>query len=335
MLTPVNHAPTPVMEGVSPSVPGPMSCEQLKVDFNIETGCHKENREGSTKKNSSTYQSHHILQDAATNGIVSRDAALAVMLADSCRDTEHQRITARQNERRDNKKFGRGGSMPGSTFGEVKKQSKEDISAALAGKRKNKEGREMTKEEADFVADCLVVEAEKEAKRQAKKDGKKLDDNTPVERPGGCFTAGTLVWLDDQRRTPVEALPRGARLETSAGSFAVVRVDQCHHDVVTIVLGGGELSLASFHRVVGERGALVRAGSLRVGDVVQTHEGPRMIEAVRRSAALVPVHSFGLGPAARCRIGEVGVWVEVPASGPPVVRSERIEPWVPGEFPCP
>lgn len=334
MLTPVNHAPTPVMEGVSPGIAAPLDCAKLKADFNIETGSHKENKEGPTKKNSPTYQSHHILQDAATNGIVSRDAALAVMLGDSCRDTEHQRVTSRQNERRDNKKYARGGATPGSTFGEVKKQSKADLSTALAGKRKNAEGREMTKAEADFLADCLVADAEKEAKRQAKKDGKKLNDDTPVERPGGCFVAGTLVWLDAHHKVPVEALLRGARLETSAGTLAVVRIDPCHHDVVTIVLDGHEVSLASFHRVVGERGVLARAGSLRVGDVVQTHEGARMIEAVRRSAGLVPVHGFGLGPAARCRIGEVGVWVEVSASGPPVARYECIEPWVPGESPC-
>ena len=70
MLTPVNHAPTPVMEGVSPGIAAPLDCAKLKADFNIETGSHKENKEGPTKKNSPTYQSHHILQDAATNGIV-------------------------------------------------------------------------------------------------------------------------------------------------------------------------------------------------------------------------------------------------------------------------
>jgi hypothetical protein len=327
MPTPVNNPTTPTLDGVNPAIPANETCEEIKARFGIESDTHRRNSSGSTKKTSRSYQSHHIFQDAGLKDIIPRPDAFAVMLANSHRGTEHGTITGNQNERRNNKATGRGGTMPGATYGEVKKQARGDLVEGLEGKRKDKNtGKPASKEEAEKLADCLVAEADKAVQKEATKDGgDPVDDSTPVAQPGGCFVLGTIVWLDHERRVLVERLPGHALIDTARGRARVVRVDECRHTTVELEVDGQpSIHLAAYHRLQTSDGRLVRADRLLVGEELAAHGGPVRVTATTQHSTPQRLFSFGFGHAARCRVGAHGLWVEVVDSGPEVVRSDLV-----------
>ncbi len=140
----------------------------------------------------------------------------------------------------------RGAGGPATTYGELKKEAKADLVAGLEGKRKDKNGKPMTKKQAEEAADCLVKEADKQAKKQARAQGKKLNNNTKLPPPGGCFPAGTLVRLASGERIPVERLVIGDRLHTIDGALMVTRIDPCRHYLIELVVGGASVRVASY-----------------------------------------------------------------------------------------
>jgi hypothetical protein len=100
-----NHPPAPVQEGVHPAIPISGKCAALKEEFGVKSNTHSKNTRGPSKGTSRDLglQSHHILQDAQTDQIISRGSAIAVILQDSHGGSERGSITARQNERMNNK----------------------------------------------------------------------------------------------------------------------------------------------------------------------------------------------------------------------------------------
>jgi hypothetical protein len=333
-LSPVNNPPAPVQEQVNPAIPTPEDCAALKAEFGIEVGSHSENE----SKKSRTYQSHHILQNEAVQpaGLISYGDGLAVLLGNSHRGTEHQTITKRQNERRDNKRFGRAGTMPAANVGELKKQAQEDLVAAMEGKRtSNRTGKPMSKEEAEKAAACLVNDAENKLKKEAKKKGKKVNDRTPVTQPGGCLAPGTLVWLADGSACAVEDIAPGDEIATLSGASIVVRNDLCHHDLVAIRIGASVTTLASFHRLVLAAGGSLRADQVRAGEVLATRFGAAQVHSVESlGARRWPVHRLTLRERDACAVGEGGVWCLLPAGGPPVTRRDSVAPFAEEGRPC-
>ncbi len=328
MVTPVNNPPTPTVDGLSPAIVVEEDCEAIKARFGIESDTHRRNTGGKTKKTSRAYQSHHIFQDAGLKGHIPRPDAMAVMLANSHRGTEHGTITSNQNSRRNNKRYSRGGTMPGATYGAVKQQARDDLVEGIEGKRKDNTGKPASKEEAEKIADCLVAEADKAVKKEAKKNNKKIDDSTPVAQPGGCFVPGTLIWLDDTQRAFVERLPAGAAIDTGRGLAEVVRLDTCHHTTVELEIDGRpSLQLAAYHRLQTADGRLVRADRILVGDRLAAHAGSVEVTGAVHNPVPARLHSFGVGRAARCRVGLHGLWVEVVDSGLPMFRGESVAPF--------
>jgi hypothetical protein len=299
-------------------------CTKIKLEFNLVTGTHADNED----RKSVTNQSHHVLQDEALKGRgVPTNDGFAVLLADSHRGTEHRIITNLQNARRDNKRFDRAGTLPASTFGVLKTQARSDLVAGLAGNRTNDEGRAMTSAEAEVAADCLVTEAEKAAKKAAKANGKKLNDDSRVDQPGGCFAAGTRVRLASGELRAVECLRRGDRVRTLTGDAEVVRLDRCHHRLVELVVGDSVVVLAAYHRLFDEAGCAVRADTLRPGDRVATVDGARPIARRRHVPEPRPIYRIGLAAAAACILEEAGLLAEVTDAGPPVARAKPVEPF--------
>lgn len=321
-----NNPTIPALEGVNPASIQGVGCAQLKLDFDVETGKHKKNTSpGPDKKNSREYQSHHILQDAQTKEIISRGAAMAVMLFNSHGGTEHRDITSRQNERMTNK--GKGLSPgPASNVGELKKQAKGDLMAGLEHRRKEKGKSE---EELEQLADCLVAEAEEELKEahEEKYDGEKMTDKTPVKPPGECLSADTVVWLANEERVLAANLKSGLSIETLEGSMKVIRTGQCRSNILEIEVLGSRVPLAPFHRVLTAYGYYVRADHLRPGHEVLTVIGKATITGIYSNKKPVPVYNFGVGRQTACKVGSVGLWVEVIDTGPPVIRNETVYPF--------
>lgn len=324
---PPNHAPTQTLNIAQPAIGTPDDCEALKAEFGIKTNTHSKNTRGPAKGTSRAQglQSHHILQDAQTDSLISRGRAIAVILQDSTSGSEHGTITARQNARM-NSKGGAGG--PAATFGALKKEARDDLVAGLQGKRKsNKTGKPMTKAQAEKLADCLVAEAEDAVKEEVNKDpnAAPVTDATGVPPPAGCLTAGTLVWLADGEQRLVEALVPGDMLWTPVGGAALVRVDTCVHDIVELEIGDTTLRIATYHPLVGRDGRSRRADSYAVGERLRTTAGLRAIGA-RRLLARATTYRLGLAGDATCAVGSAGVWAAMTDTGPVVLRTELIHP---------
>lgn len=320
-----NQATVPALEGVSPASIKGVDCEKLKAEFGVETGTHGENRKGPTKKNSREYQSHHILQDAQTNSIIGRDAAMAVLLYDSHAGTEHGDITSRQNERMNNKKSGVSPG-PASNLGELKKQAKGDLMAGLEHRRKEKK---KSKKKLKQLADCLVAEAEKELKKayKKKKNGQNATNKTEVDPPGECLSADTVLWLANGNSVLAANLTSGMQIETLGGPMQIIRTDQCRSELLEIEVLGAWVALAPFHRVLTAYGYYARADHLRPGHEVLTVNGKATITEIRSNRKPVPVYNFGVGQQTGCKVGSVGLWVEVTDTGPPVIRRETVSPF--------
>jgi hypothetical protein len=322
---PPNNPPAPTLEKIWPALPSPAACAKLKAEFGLHSNSHSKNCGGKTKQTSRTYQSHHALQDAAHQGIISRGAAIAVMLRDSRRGTEHGRITARQNKRMNNK--GAGGAQPATTFGAAKAQARHDLAVGLKGNRKSKKtGKPATDRQAKKLALCIVDEAEKKAKEVADAKGKALNDKTPVQQPNGCFAAGTPIWLADGGTKAIETLVAGDRVRTSAGDCQVVRVDICRHDTVELTIEGSTLIVATFHRLQEASGDWWRADRYRVGDRLASVSGPQAVKACRRLVSAGPIYSVGFARSVACPVGAAGVWAVMPEAGPPLIKYEAFIP---------
>jgi hypothetical protein len=319
-----NHATTPVLDGVGPAIPDPVDCEALKAEFGINTNTHQALTSGPTKANSRTAQSHHILQDAQAMDIISRPEGRAVILADSRGGSEHGIINRRQEDRKKNK-GGAGG--PASTFGELKKEARDDLVAGLKGKREGKTSKQpITDKQAEDLADCLVAEAEAAAKKSAKDNNRTLDDNTKVKPFPGCLTRGTVVWLASGEPRAVEALAPGDALWTPQGEAPLVRVDLCTHDIVELSLGDTVLRLATYHPLMSDAGEWRRADAYRVGDRVRTVGGPLAV-VERRQVTAEPTYRLGLAAPSTCAVGTAGVLASMTHGGPVVIRSEIVRPW--------
>lgn len=290
-----NHPTAPVLESVVGPVP--TNCESLKLKYGIVTRKH---RKGSGNKRK---ESHHILQDKAMKGLISKYSGWAVLLNGGS-GGEHDVVNAAQVAR----------NCPGpgpKTFGELLKASTEDLEKALVGKVKD--GNTMSKAEAKAIAKCLVAEAEEETQKARKdKDRKPLNADSRVKQVEGCLPAGTLVWLNDFERVPVEQLTEGMSLQFASESATITRVERCAGRVVEMALGGFVLALAGHHRVRLDSRRMLRADMLQRGSLVDTDAGPLVVTSVRLCDEVVPLYRFQFAKQGACRIGDGGVWVEVP-----------------------
>jgi hypothetical protein len=102
----------------------------------------------------------------------------------------------------------------------------------------------------------------------------------------------------------------------------VVRVDSCLMDFVQIRVDGAEVRLTPEHRVRTACGRLLRADRIRPGEVLATHYGPRIVTGVLHDVGPQLAFSVGMGEPFECRIGSIGLWVELAYRGVPVDRIE-------------
>jgi hypothetical protein len=309
----VNHPPTPAVE--SPTDPGSgVDCEALKVKYGIDVNTYSKHKKVKSKKNNS----HHILQNATVEEYISKGEGLCVLLGNAHSGTPHQITTARQNERRDNKKNGTPGAMPATNVGELKDLSKGDLTESF-----KKQG--IPEPDASDLADCLVKEAEKQMKKAAKRDeDTDVDDDSSVEETGGCFPARTLIWLDHHVRRHITGVTSSDSIAGLARTRPVVRRDWCMSRLIRLQLRHDVIALAPFHRVLTADGRYRRADALRAGMAVRTDTGTDTIVRVQRHLTPRRIHSVGVGEAFECRIGRSGVWVELPNTGVPVTRTVRL-----------
>ena len=185
----------------------------------------------------------------------------------------------------------------------------------------------MSPAEAKKVAACLVAEAEEETNKVRKDKKKKpLNANSkvdPVEQQ--CLPPGTLVWLDEQSRAPVETLVEGTTIEVASVPRPIARVTTCAGPLVEIRFGRHRAALATHHRVRLANASMVRADKLRPGHVVDAAAGPLRVAKVSTGDAVVPLFQFALAQASVCRIGSGGLWVEVPQNTVRVIAHAEIE----------
>jgi hypothetical protein len=309
---PVNNPPAPVIEEIKLAWLGEEECEKLKAEFNIETRQHKKgaNTAGDRVPTDKGMESHHILQDAAMKGLVSKYSGWAVML-DGSPGGEHD--VANQSQINRNCPGGAEGTGPAS-FGALQEAGRDDLAKALKD-RKGMDGKPMGEEKAKQLADCLVVEAvgQSEEKHTGKED---LTEKTPVSPVKGCFAAGTWIWLTGIECMAVEDLEPGTWVSGQSGKREVVRTEECRGSLVEIELSAETVRLAPFHRLYLACGHMARADELVEGHFLESLAGPLRVKGVRRSTADELVHTFGFATNDSCPIGRSGVLVEIPYLGP-------------------
>ena len=329
--SPANSATLKGVDQLDKAVSGD-PCEALKVKFSLVLDGHDENRTNENKK--AGHQSHHIFQNAILGHIVDKGLALTIMLQNSKGNTEHCDVNGEQRARNARKKPGSTGTGPSKNFGELKKNSRDDLAKGLA-RREDAAGNKMTPEEAETAADCIIIEAEEVAKDLAKRKGVKLNDDTPLDPLPGCFAAGTPVRLQNGELRPVESLRRGDWIATPSGGAELTRVEACHHPLVALAIGETTLVVAVNHRFFDAAGQLVRAGELRAGDRVQSRAGLRVIERARVLAAPRTIYLLGVSGKAACFLGASDILAELPDAGPPLEPWEPVVPFSPQEAACP
>ena len=311
----VNHPPTPVVESATAPAVVEVDCEALKAKWKLNVDTYAAHEE----PKSWTNQSHHILQKTAVEDYISWGEGLCVLLGNGTSGTPHQATTARQNERMRNKKTGTG-TQPATNVGGLKDLSQGDLTESF-----KKMG--VPDEEAAQLAKCLVDEADEHMREKAKRNkGKNVTDSSPVDPPGGCFPAGTIVWLDAKNRRRIGKITTSHEIGGLDRTRPVVRRDWCRSELVTLHLASGArdaISLAPFHRVRDADGRYRRANSLRPGMAVQTNDGPVTLVRVDRDPTRHLIHSIGVGVAFECRVGRSGVWVALPDTGVRVIAVER------------
>jgi hypothetical protein len=310
----VNHPPAPVVESLTDPETGEVDCEKLKEHYKLNVDTYKDHEEVKSRSN----QSHHILQDATVVDYIDKAKGLCVLLGNSHSGTPHQVTTRRQNERRDNKKYGRAGTKPAKTFGDLKELSKGDLEESFKKKK-------IPDEDAKALAECLVAEAEEEAKMAAKLDKKKnLNNKSPVKQTGGCLVGHASIWLADGTRKRVVDLTMDDVIEGLGRARAMVRRDWCRSDLVTVSTTYGAVSLAPFHRVRMGDERYRRADAIRPGMTVRTRRGTETVTRVRHVPRPRRIVSVGVGDAFECQVGRAGLWVELPNTGVRVAQTVRL-----------
>ncbi len=344
-----NHAPLPVLEEISPALPvDPGECATLKVRYGIETDQHKNNighakkkklKEGrmkfskrktsgrTTKKGkpipeSSFYQSHHVHQDFAMDGLIRRGTALAVMLYDNLGNSEHGRITSIQNERARNK--GMGPCVgPARNYGQLRACSRWDTEQGLRADRKRTG---MTAQDAKKLATCIEEEAHQsnsEAYQNQKHEP--LTDTTPVSG-AGCFPAETLIWLLDGP-CPAGKVTRGDIAMTPHGPQPIIRLDKCTSEFDLLVFSKWSVRIAPFHRVRLANGMLKRVSALSTGSAVATANGSELLKDIRRGTRSAPMYSFGLSAHGLVFAGAGQLVVDLPPLGPRQTAEAPLYSW--------
>lgn len=310
-----NNPPSPVLENVEVVVRSETECNALKAKFGVKSGTHGTNPPETSK------QSHHIFQNAAmvnSNGVrlITAYSGQAVMLfgGSSVPGSEHAIANALQSAR-----TRAGTKIISPTFGDLKRVAKADLAAAFREAQPARGG--MTNKEAEKLADCLVIEAEKALEEFRKKNGlkpAKLGDANRTTTPRGCFAAGTPVWLDETQYAFVESLHEGAVVKAREGPRTVIRARDCVSSLIEINVGDSSVVLSPTHRVRLINGRYIFCDALRRGHKVDTLRGPRNILSTYRHDGTYPIFSFGVGERTECQVGLCGLWIEVPDSGPKI-----------------
>jgi hypothetical protein len=321
-MTTVNNAPTPVLESIAVAINTDEDCAAIKSRFGIETRTHRKGADSS-----SGMESHHILQDKAMTGNISKYSGHAVLLNGKSGGT-HDVVNASQIAR--NCPPGSGGGAGPTTFGALQQAARDDLVKGF-----KQEGK--TDEEAKKLADCLVAEAVAATQdNRAKKKKPYLTQNSPVSPVQGCLASGTLVWLDAFERIPIETLRVGTMIAARSAECRVVRTDQCWARVVSIAIDGEVVRLAPYHRVRLPTGRSIRVDALRTGHTLCTVNGPAHVTRVESADRAERVFNFGLGHADACRVGRCGLWVEITDQGPPMRSPQRIvSPLAREDWTCP
>ena len=302
-----NNGPTPVLNSIAVTKHSKIKCDAVKAKFNIKTRKH-------AKGGSGNIESHHICQDKAMTGLISKYSGHAILLTKSV----HRRINARQIAR----------NCPGpgpTTFSELQISAREDLRTVLKGKKHN--GNTMTDAEAKIAADCLVEESVRATQANRKKKKRKyLTQNSRVKKVKGCFARGTLIWLNNRVKVPVESLQPGDIIETNEGTRTVVLTDTCVTSLIEVEIEHSWVRMAPFHRVLLTNGRFLRSDLLKVGHQIDTEHGPEQIQNIRFIEFTKEVVSFTLEAPGACRIGACGLQVNVPHSDHRVSMTVNIVP---------
>lgn len=317
-----NNPPLPVIELLHLLLPEMTKCEVAKAAYGIETRPHGNgaNRNGKRVPGDKGKESHHILQDKAMEALVPREDGQAVLLC-AAKDDEHKIINKLQRDRNCPPGTGTGGGHGPSTFGALKASAKSDLSAGLQGGERN-----VPKEDADIIADCLVAEAEKEANKTRKKKGETpLKDSDPVLPVKGCLDGDILVWLDDSVKAPAKDLSYEHSIITKMGRTKITRIDACNNVMYKIKVCGEFINISASHRVQLAMGQYIRVDSLKVGHELSTAFGKKRLESIERISGCHNAYNFGIGRRDACRIGQCGLWAELSDIGPEIVGEECIE----------
>jgi len=301
MTTPVNHAVVAVLNAAGIAIPDETKCDEVKIKYAVAryNGGARGGRSDPTSANFGK-ESHHILQNAAVKDLIKRADGAAVML-DGSDGGVHDKINALQIKR----------NCPGpgpTNFAELVKGSRDDLATAM------KDDPEI--EDPKAAADCVAIEAVKEA-QQARKDNreKPIKPTDPVRKVKSCFRASVPIWLDAVRRIAASSVCEGMSLW---GGQRVVRVDACAAPMVEITTSRGTVALARAHSVRLASRQSRRADRVRVGDCLDTVLGPVEVVCVRCLVASEPAYTFSFDVKGIQPIGEFGLCAEMPTLGPPV-----------------
>ena len=302
------NPPTPASEGISPAMRKAAECKKLKGDYKVVTRTHRRGAKASSNR-----ESHHVLQDKAMKGLISKYSGFAILLT----KTEHKIANAHQTARNCN-----GGKecVGAATFGELKKDAKGDLEKALENRKNKDTGKPISKAKAKKLAQCIVDEAEKETNKKRKKSKNKkqrrpLKSKDKVKGVKGCLAAGTLLWMDDGARVDVAQLFEGMLLGTSDGARPVQRVARCNGRVQRLVVDGEQIDLSPQHYVQLANGSLRRADALIAGHVVNTHAGPRALTSTHSDHTRSALFSIALPAHAVCHVGAAGLSIALPEYG--------------------
>lgn len=300
------NPPTPATEGVNPALQKKLECDKLKADHKVVARTHKKGAKASSSK-----ESHHVLQDKAMTGRISKYSGFAVLLS----KTEHKIANALQTKR--NCVGGREG-MGAKTFGQLKKDAKSDVTAALKNRKNKDTGKPISGAKLKKLAQCIVDEAVRETQKKRKKNKNKkqrkpLKNDDSVKPVKGCLAAGTQVWLGNGEQINVAQLTEGMLIQTPYGARPVQRVGQCRGQVRRLQLGGEQIDLSPQHFVQLANGSMRRADALLPGHVVRTRSGPKALTATRINDSHNVLFSVALPAHAVCYVGAIGLNVALPS----------------------
>lgn len=300
------NPPTPASEGISPAMRKAAECKKLKEDYRVVTRTHRKGARASSKR-----ESHHVLQDKALKGLISKYSGWAILLT----KTEHKVANAKQIARNCN--GGKEGQGP-KTFGALKKAAKADIKAALKNRKHKDTGKPISGPKLEKLAQCILDEAVKETNKKRKKNKNKrqrkpLKDGDGVKGVKGCLGAATLVWLARNRQLFAAELREGMQVRTSCGLRRVQRVSQCGGgSMLRLGLAGEEIDLSPEHVVQLASGAMRRAGTLLPGHVLSTRSGPCTLVSNTPVHGRHVLYGIAMRKGAICHVGALGLNIALP-----------------------